>query len=303
MSETNQIFCDVESGICNLTEQNHQDLSISPVEQPQKIKIIYFTDPICSSCWGIEPQIRKLKLEYGNYFKLEYRMGGLLQSWTTYAGSDVRKPEDVAAHWDKAGQYYDMPIDGNIWIEDPLDSSYIPCIAFKAAQMQSEQKALHFLRRIKEMVFLEKKNISKLEHLKSAAIDCALNADELLQAINGVAKIKFEEDLQYAKQFGVKGFPSIVFTDANMDHYLLYGFKPYEEFEQAILKWNPFAKKTPINSSYTNLFSVYPTLTTKEFSILTHKNKPEAETFLNELYELNKLNRYSSRNGYLWALK
>ena len=32
----------------------------------QAIKVIYYTDPICSSCWGIEPQLRKLK----NFFKL-----------------------------------------------------------------------------------------------------------------------------------------------------------------------------------------------------------------------------------------
>jgi putative protein-disulfide isomerase len=303
MSEGNQIFCDIESGICNLPEQNQQDLDLSAVDQPPKVKITYFTDPICSSCWGIEPQLRKLKLEYGHYFQLEYRMGGLLQSWATYAGTDVRKPEDVAIHWDKAGQYYDMPIDGNLWIEDPMESSYIPCIAFKAAQLQSEQKSQHFLRRIKEMVFLEKRNISKMDHLKSAALDCGLNVAALTEAMDGIAKNKFEEDLQYAKQFGIKGFPSIVFTDGNKDHYLLYGYKPYEEFEQAILKWNPSAKRTLMNTHYSNLFSVYPSLTTKEFSVLTHKNKPEAETFLNELYELGKLNRYTSRNGYLWTLK
>jgi putative protein-disulfide isomerase len=301
MSEGNQICCDIESGICKLPLQNVPDLNISAVDQSPKVKITYFTDPICSSCWGIEPQLRKLKLEYGNYFQIEYRMGGLLQSWATYAGSDVRKPEDVAIHWEKAGQYYDMPIDGNVWIEDPMESSYIPCIAVKAAQLQDEQKAQHFLRRIKEMVFLEKKNISKIDHLKSAAVSCGLDGDALIEAMDGIAKIKFEEDLQYAKLFSIKGFPSIVFTDANNDHYLLYGYKPYEEFEQAILKWNPNARRTPMNTQYSNLFSVYPSLTTKEFSVLAHKNKAEAETFLNELYELGKLNRYSSRNGYLWT--
>ncbi len=88
---------------------------------------------------------------------MEYRMGGLLKSWDTYGGRDVNGPASVAQHWDEASAYYDMPIDGDLWIEDPLDSSYAHSIAFKAAQLQGVEKANFFLRRIKEMVFLEKR--------------------------------------------------------------------------------------------------------------------------------------------------
>ena len=94
------------------------------------IKIIYYTDPICSSCWGIEPQLRKLKLEYGNFIEIEYRMGGLLPDWS-YNSGGISKPSDVAHHWDEVSAYYDMPIDGNVWLTDPLSSSYPASIAFK----------------------------------------------------------------------------------------------------------------------------------------------------------------------------
>ena len=32
-----------------------------------------------------------------------------------------------------------MPIDGDVWLEDPLNSSYPPSIAFKAAEMQDKR--------------------------------------------------------------------------------------------------------------------------------------------------------------------
>ena len=99
------------------------------------VKIVYFTDPICSSCWGIEPQLRQLKLEYGPYLDIEYRMGGLLPNWS-YNSGGISKPSDVAHHWDEVSLHYDMPIDGDVWLEDPLDSSYPPSIAFKAAQIK-----------------------------------------------------------------------------------------------------------------------------------------------------------------------
>jgi hypothetical protein len=91
-----------------------------------------------------------LKQEYGQYFDIEYRMGGLLKSWNEYGGTDVNGPQSVAQHWKEASAYYQMPIDGDVWNEDPLHSSYPPAIAFKAAQLQDSHKADRFLRRIKE---------------------------------------------------------------------------------------------------------------------------------------------------------
>ena len=146
--------------------KTEQEASLSTSSQ-KSVKVIYYTDPICSSCWGIEPQLRKLKLEYGNNIEIEYRMGGLLPDWS-YNSGGISKPSDVAHHWDEVSSYYDMPIDGDVWLEDPLNSSYPPSIAFKAAQLQSEEKAILFLREIREMVFLQKKNIAKWEHLEAA---------------------------------------------------------------------------------------------------------------------------------------
>ncbi len=226
MSEESQFFCDIETGVCNLPTQEHKPSAEADPNTIHKISIFYFTDPICSSCWGIEPYLRKLELEYGEYFNVEYKMGGLLPSWNTYSGSDVKTPEDVAVHWEEAGKYYDMPIDGDVWLEDPLHSSYPPGIAFKAAQMQDQQKAAYFLRRIKEMVFLEKKNTTKLEHLKAAAIETGLDPEQLEQDMQGEAKIRFDADLLLARKLGIRGFPSILFTDSNAQQYLVYGFKP-----------------------------------------------------------------------------
>jgi predicted DsbA family dithiol-disulfide isomerase len=169
MENNNPLMCDPDSGICETPTNKTSSTDSNSVKANKKpVKIIYYTDPICSSCWGIEPQLRKLKLEYGDNIEIEYRMGGLLPNWS-YNSGGISKPSDVAHHWDEVSVYYDMPIDGNIWLEDPLSSSYPPSIAFKAAQMQDYEKSILFLREIREMVFLQKKNITKWEHLELAA--------------------------------------------------------------------------------------------------------------------------------------
>lgn len=298
--QINPLMCDPETGICEIpgAQSSVTQTNIPATKKP--VRLLYFTDPICSSCWGIEPQLRKLKLEYGAYYEIEYRMGGLLKGWDSYGGSDVSNPTDVAHHWDEVSAHYDMPIDGDVWLEDPLASSYPPSIAFKAAQQQGEEKALAFLRRIKEMVFLEKKNITKWSHLQQAALETGLDAEKLKADFDGQAKEAFDADLQLARSLGVRGFPTIFFTDEDDNRLNVYGVKPYEQFEQTLLKLYPQAVKKPVDTSYESVFAYYPTLTTKEFSLLTDKNKEAAESPLNNLVDKGKIEKYSSKNGVLW---
>lgn len=155
--KNNPLLCDVEKGICEMPAVKAVSEKVEKRQVTGKpVTIIYYTDPICSSCWGIEPSLRKLKLEYGSILEIEYKMGGLLTDWSYNSGA-ISKPSDVAKHWDEVSNYYDMPIDGDVWLEDPLPSSYPPSITFKAAQLQDKEKAILFLREIREMVFLKKR--------------------------------------------------------------------------------------------------------------------------------------------------
>ena len=125
-TKNNPLICDIETGVCETLEGNADTSHQTTVLVTKKsVKMIYSTDPICSSCWGIEPQLRKLKLEYGDALEIEYRMGGLLPDWS-YNSGGISKPADVAGHWDEVSMHYDMPIDGDVWLEDPLSSSYPP---------------------------------------------------------------------------------------------------------------------------------------------------------------------------------
>lgn len=295
------LFCDIETGICEVPDTQSTSVETDISSKVKPVRVLYFTDPICSSCWGIEPQLRKLKLEYGEYFDIEYRMGGLLAGWDTYGGSDVANPKDVAAHWEEAGARYEMPIDGDVWIEDPLSSSYPPSIAFKAAQLQSNDKALDFLRRIKEMVFLEKKNIEKWENLEVAATQAGMDIDQFKVDYERKGKEMFHQDLALASDLGVRGFPTIFFTDADDNRFRVYGTKPYEDYEQALLKLYPEAIKQPIDIAFWNLFGHYPTLTSKEFGVLTDRSKEDAEESLNKLYKQGKIGKCVSKNGILWT--
>ena len=299
--KNNPLLCDPVEGICGIPGgATNTNIITQNTEKP--VKVIYFTDPICSSCWGIEPQLRKLKLEYGNSVEIEYRMGGLLPDWS-YNSGGISKPSDVAQHWDEVSVYYDMPIDGDVWLEDPLSSSYPPSIAFKAGQMQDNEKAILFLREMREMVFLQKKNIAKWENIAIAAKNVGLNVEQLKADFEGKAKTLFEEDLKLAKQFGVRGFPTLFFTDSLGNKEIVYGSKPYPFYETAVLKLNPSAIKTEYSKNRETLFAKYHSLTAKEFSELSGTPRNESEKLLRDLCSKGTLEKLTTKNGAIWKRK
>jgi putative protein-disulfide isomerase len=300
-NKNNPLLCDPVEGICGVPDSTHtQNIEIPGIVKP--VKIIYFTDPICSSCWGIEPQLRKLKAEYGSSIEVEYRMGGLLPDWS-YNSGGISKPSDVAHHWDEVSVYYDMPIDGDVWLEDPLHSSYPPSIAFKAAQIQDNGKALLFLREIREMVFLQKKNITKWEYLETAAKKAGLNTVQFKTDFEGKAKQLFEEDLKLARSSGVRGFPTMFFLDSLNHKEIVYGSKPYATYEAAVLKIYPAAGKVEYGKNWEALFAKHRSLTAKEFSELSGIPRAESEKELNALVEKGSLEKLVTKNGSIWTIK
>jgi putative protein-disulfide isomerase len=301
--QNNPLLCDPKVGICEIPALKQEPENKTEVNTDEKpVKVIYFTDPICSSCWGIEPQLRKLKLEYGHLLDVEYRMGGLLPDWS-YNSGGISKPSDVAHHWDEVSVYYDMPIDGDVWLEDPLHSSFPPSIAFKAAQMQDTKKAVLFLRHIREIVFLQKKNITKWAYLEAAAKDAGLDIIKFKSDYEGKAKELFEEDLKLGKTLGVRGFPTMFFTDKEGKKEIVYGSKPYSAYENALFKLLPAASKTGYDKSWKSVFSLYPTLTAKEFAELSSTGRAESELLLNDLTTKGVLGKLTTKNGSLWKIK
>jgi 2-polyprenyl-6-methoxyphenol hydroxylase-like FAD-dependent oxidoreductase/predicted DsbA family dithiol-disulfide isomerase len=269
--------------------------------RPPKLTVKYFTDPICSTCWIIQPALKKMSLEYGNHLDIKYYMGGLLPSWDTCEGK-IKSPSDAARLWKDVNETYNMPIDGDIWLEDPLSSSFPPSIAVKAAQLQDEERAILFLRRIREMLFLEKKNIMRWKHLEAAAEEVGLNIFAFLKAYEGKARMAFQQDLQLARQLGVRSFPHLIFSNAAGQTIRLKGHLYYDDLEKAILELEPRAQKHVIDARPGNLFRHFPTMLEEEFALLSDLMTDDARKLLRELDEIGYIRRMPTKMGTLYKL-
>jgi 2-polyprenyl-6-methoxyphenol hydroxylase-like FAD-dependent oxidoreductase/predicted DsbA family dithiol-disulfide isomerase len=268
--------------------------------QGKDIAITYFTDPICSTCWVLQPLIRRLELEFGDYFDITYHMGGMLESWQHYQKGRIKNPLDAATHWEEVALQHSMPLDGDVWIEDPLNSSYPPSIAFMAAQMQDTAKARHFLRRLQEMVFVEKKNIARKEHLREAAMLVGLDPERLILDYESAARDRFKEDLKLAEDLGVTTFPTLYFTNKRGNKVVLKGFHSYERFEEVIMRLVPGAQRRQVKHTPDQLFALFAAMTTREFAFLSGIDIDTAEASLVSMADVGKLIPYKSKNGMLW---
>lgn len=299
---SNPLMCDPETGVCELPENAAHSMNSPAKNQKLPVRIAYFTDPICSSCWGIEPMLRRLKLEYGHLMDISYHMGGLLPDWS-YNSGGISKPSDVASHWDEVSLHYRMPIIGDVWLNDPLDSSYPPSIGFKAAEMQDPALAIKFLRIIREFVFIEGNNITRIEHLKKAAQMAGLDVEKFSKDIDEPARAAFESDLLLSRSQGVRGFPTLIFSGASGETERVYGVRPYSYFESALLRTYPKADKRPYDRSAQSLFSTFGSLTLNEYSSLSGRSEEECRIELHTLERTMSLKRFDTRNGAIWRYK
>jgi predicted DsbA family dithiol-disulfide isomerase len=267
------------------------------------LTITYFTDPICSSCWVLQPILRKLLLEYDDRISIEYRMGGLLPSWESYSDKRITKPSDAAALWDEIRKKEKIPINGDIWMDDPLMSSYPPCIAFKAAQRQDKDKAIFFLRRLKEMLFMEKKNINKWENMEKAALFCGLDAALLQKQMSNEGIEDFMKDLELGKKLDIHVFPTLIFKKNGVQDEILKGLKSYEIIKDTILKYIPKARKNSTLPKPEELFKLYNNMTEKEFAFLLNLNQDQASEELKRLHFEGIISKVTLKEVEYWQLQ
>ena len=302
---SNVMLCDTVTGACTVPgHTDGADHGHAPAPHATKpITLLYFTDPICSSCWGTEPQLRRLKLEYGDAIDIQYHMGGLLPGWDVYNSGGISKPSDVAGHWDEVSPHYRMPIIGDVWLEDPLPSSYPPSRAFKAAELQDLSKALVFLRRLREQVFLEKKNITKWPVIAEAATFAGLDTARLHADYTGAGEALFQADLTLARAMGVRGFPTFVFSNAEGARQQVYGARPYAQFEDAVKAMLPRARPAPLPTTLSELFALHASWCAEEVAVVLGIPHEQGLQQLKQARANGELTSVDTRNGSVWRRK
>ncbi len=277
----------------------------------QIVEIVQFTDPVCTWCWGSEPVLRKLEESFGDKLKFSYVMGGLVKnvfefydSHNDIGGDPERSNKQVAKHWLEASARHGMPVQtvGFNLLSREYPSTYPQNIAYKAAQLQGEEIAARFLRRIREASATEAKFTNRTEVLVELASETGLDIAHFLDDFtNGKAQKAFEEDLYITSQFGARGFPTFL-VKYNEKSILLRGYQQFNTFKAVINQLTGGEiQETEVVASENSIFefirkhnAVAPAEIKTAFSL----NDEQMNVFLDTLFQKQLIKKREAGNGY-----
>jgi predicted DsbA family dithiol-disulfide isomerase len=269
-------YCDLETGLC-----------VAPAEAPDPgpvVELLVVTDPACSACWAMEPAWRALLFRYGDRVRVRHVLGGLLPSWDEFGGDPgaaIYGPADVAPHWDHIAATTGQPIDSSVWRTDPIHSTYPACQATVAARLLDPAKETRYLRRLREAVFIEARNIARPEVLLDAAEEVGLDGAAIEQMLrDGTAAREFGADLDFARALKAPAMPTVV-VRAGDQQLRLVATQPYRRLEQVLLAvtdWEPSTSIPTLDEALT----MYGRGTTREFAELLRIDPATARDQLDE---------------------
>lgn len=190
------------------------------------IEASYYTDPACPWSWALEPNLRRLQVEFGNNISVAYVMGGL-----------ARQFDDSHAQisdWLEACDRSGMPFDPRLWLESPPTSSHPACLAVVAAGEQGAAVQAAYLRRLREGLMCERRKLDNAEALLAEAHRIrGLDVDRLRRDLGSSATIeRFGEHLERSEHLG--GWQNLPALLVGGTH-IAPSFSPYESWRAVAL--------------------------------------------------------------------
>lgn len=251
-----------------------------------KIEMYYATDPLCSFCWAFEPTLRKFRYQYASYISNDTTvMGGMIEKWEKFGGDSsngIQSAADVAKHWREIGDFSRMVIDGRVWLDEPIDSSFPSSQAFQIVRRDYPEQAQAFLRKLRETVMVWNQDISKREVLAGILKEMGLDHEKILNDADSFeGRSLLNSDLGLARALTATGFPTLVLVNEQNQGVKVVGAQPYEALESALKQILGVEEliQTPV-PSLDLVMKTTPFLMNREIEVLYNLEESEVPGFV-----------------------
>lgn len=268
--------------------------------EKKPIEVYMFIDPLCPECWALEPILKKLHIEYGRYFSIKHVLSGRLNNLNL---SRKKNYEQMADLWEKTASRSGMSCDGTLWLENPIDSPHLASIALKAAELQGRKAGIRFLRKLQEVLFLEKQNISSIEVLIDCARNLNLDVEEFISDLHSESAAKaFQCDLKITSEMDVQEIPTLVFFNENAEDegIKIAGSYPYEIYVQILeemLSEQPIRNAPPSLETFMKFFKF---VASKEIAVVYNLSISQVEREMKKLLLKQQVEQIPAKYGTFW---
>ncbi|WP_100399640.1 ClpXP adapter SpxH family protein [Bacillus sp. FJAT-44742] len=297
--EEKQVQCDDWLGICGISAEEAEALRTPK----KKIELYVFTDPLCPECWAFEPTLKKFIIEFGSYFSIRFFIASQLESRDSYDSKHKKNPKNLALRFEETAARTGMSCDGDVWLENPLVSSYVPSLAIKAAEMQGRTKAATFSRKLREKLFLEKQNVADEKVLYEIARATGLDENSFQSDFHSTCAIKaLQCDIKTTREMEVDRAPTFVFFNEKIEEAGLKvpGSYPYEVYVDILTEMLGFTPKRADKLPLEDFLKKFQFVASKEVAVVYDLSLKEAESCLKKLMLKRKVERVPVKYGTFW---
>lgn len=172
--------------------------------------LIYFSDPMCSWCYGFSPVISDIRRAYGDALPVRLVMGGLRPGTDTPMTPESAR--EIAGHWQHVHEATGLPFNaaalerpGFVYDTDPAARA---CVV---ARREGQDVGVKYLAAVQRAFYAEGRDVTSSEVLGDIAADLGLDRAKFL-ADWGADDARQETWRDYAisQRAGVTGFPTLV---------------------------------------------------------------------------------------------
>ncbi|MBZ4037496.1 DsbA family protein [Flavobacterium sp. 17A] len=212
------------------------------------MKMFYFTDAMCSWCFGFSPVIKKLKENYPD-IDLEIVSGGFSPGSKQVVDPEYR--DFLEYHWrnvnERSGQYFDHAMK---FVSDTFTYDTEPASrALIVVQKLAAKKDYEFLNLMQKSFYSEGKDITDENVLGELAKEIGIDKIVFLENFNSdESKLKTQQGFQFSKQLGVRGFPTLLTLENGNVKLISHGFQSYDTLKPAIEDWLETAKVSEVKA-------------------------------------------------------
>ena len=197
----------------------------------------YFADPMCSWCWGFTPIIEDILKSYEGKLNCALVLGGLRTGAANTMSAEQR--DEILHHWQEVhkmtGQTFTfdgaMP-EGFIYDTEPA------CRAVAAISGINAGLIFPLFKSIQAAFYKEGLNVTQTEVLADLAHQLGVDQAVFLSEFESAqADKKVKAHFAQTRQFGVRGFPTLVLQSGSRYQLLNNGYRTLAELKPEIDAW------------------------------------------------------------------
>jgi len=230
-----QINCDPLTGLCEIPD--FSGTSEQEIQFDGETEIIYIGDPMCSWCWGISPHLNALK-RYGKSIGVPFRlvMGGLRPG-----GGDAWNEEFknfLKHHWEEVNKRSGQPFGMELFEKEAFNYDTEPaCRAVVTVRELSPEKTLSFYELVQHYFYVKNNDPNQVEFYQIICEKLDIDYPTFKEFFNSPqAKELTQKDFILNREWGIRGYPSVVVRKGNDLQLLASGYANFEDLKERLEK-------------------------------------------------------------------